>query len=112
MSPHRIAVIGLGAISLRSHLPVIAGHPAFEIVASAEPRTVAAPACGRQYRDHREMLAAEPTIEAVAICTPPGVRGQIALDAIAAGKHVMLEKPPPPRPASCAASGWRPSAPG
>jgi D-galactose 1-dehydrogenase len=94
MSPHRIAVIGLGAISFRAHLPVIAGHPAFEIVASAEPRTVATSAGGRQYRDHREMLAAEPSIEAVAICTPPGVRGQIALDAIAAGKHVMLEKPP------------------
>jgi predicted dehydrogenase len=94
MSPHRIAVIGLGAISLRAHLPVIAAHPGFEIVASAEPRPVVVPAGGRLYHDHRAMLAAEPTIEAVAICTPPDVRGAIALDAIAAGKHVMLEKPP------------------
>jgi D-galactose 1-dehydrogenase len=30
----------------------------------------------------------------VAICTPPDVRCAIALDAIAAGKHVLLEKPP------------------
>ena len=94
MAVHRIAVIGLGAISFRAHLPVIAGHPEFEILASSDPRPVAAPAGGRLYRDHREMLAAEPEIEAVAICTPPAVRCRVALDAIAAGKHVMLEKPP------------------
>jgi D-galactose 1-dehydrogenase len=94
MSPHRIAVIGLGAISFRAHLPVIAGHPGFEIVASADPRPAATSIGGRQYRDWREMLAAEPAIEAVAICTPPDVRCRIALDAIAAGKHVLLEKPP------------------
>jgi len=94
MSCHRIAVIGLGAISLRAHLPVIAGHPGFEIVASADPHPLATSIAGKQYGDYREMLAAEPTIEAVAICTPPDVRCRIALDAIAAGKHVLLEKPP------------------
>jgi D-galactose 1-dehydrogenase len=40
------------------------------------------------------MLAQEPAIEAVAVCTPPGISGRIALDAIAMGKHVLLEKPP------------------
>jgi D-galactose 1-dehydrogenase len=94
MPPLRIAVIGLGAISLKSHLPVIAANPGFEIVASADPRPVATAIGGRQYRDHREMLAAEPGIEAVAICTPPDQRCRVALDAIAAGKHVLLEKPP------------------
>jgi D-galactose 1-dehydrogenase len=94
MPPCRIAVIGLGEIGLKRHLPVIAAHPAFEIVASAKRHPVATPIGGRQYRDYREMLACEPTIEAVAICTPPDVRCAIALDAIAAGKHVLLEKPP------------------
>jgi len=94
MSPIRIAVIGLGAISLKSHLPVIAGNPGFEIVAGADPRPVATEIGGTQYRDYREMLAAKPAIEAVAICTPPDVRYRIAMDAIAAGKHVLLEKPP------------------
>ena len=32
--------------------------------------------------------------EVVAICTLPDVRCRIALDVIAAGKHVLLEKPP------------------
>jgi D-galactose 1-dehydrogenase len=94
MSPYRIAVIGLGEIGLKRHLPVIAAHPDFEIVASAKRHPVATDIGGRQYRDYREMLASEPAIEAVAICTPPDVRCRIALDAIAAGKHVLLEKPP------------------
>jgi len=96
MAPIRIAVIGLGAISFRAHLPVIAANPDFEIVASADPHPVTTAIAGRQYRDYREMLAAEHGIEAVAICTPPDVRCRIALDAIAAGKHVLLEKPPFP----------------
>jgi D-galactose 1-dehydrogenase len=96
MAPIHIAVIGLGAISFRAHLPSIAAHPDFEIVASADPRPVATEIAGRQYRDYREMLATERGIEAVAICTPPDVRCRIALDAIAAGKHVLLEKPPFP----------------
>jgi D-galactose 1-dehydrogenase len=94
MPRHRIAVIGLGVIALKQHLPVIAANPNFEIVASANRRPVATTKCGRQYRDYREMLASEPTIEAVAICTPPDVRCRIALDVIAAGKHVLLEKTP------------------
>jgi len=94
MPPCRIAVIGLGEIGLNRHLPVIAAHPGFEIVASAKRHPVATAIGGKQYRDYREMLAAEPAIEAVAICTPPDVRCAIALDAIAAGKHVLLEKPP------------------
>jgi D-galactose 1-dehydrogenase len=40
------------------------------------------------------MLAKEPSIQTVVICTPPDIRWRIALDAIAAGKHVLLEKPP------------------
>jgi len=91
-----MAVIGLGAISFRAHLPSIAANPDFEIVASADPRPAATGIGGRQYRDHREMLAVERGIDAVAICTPPDVRCRVALDAIAAGKHVLLEKPPFP----------------
>lgn len=94
MPPCRIAVIGLGEIGLKRHLPVIAAHPGFQIVASAKRHPVATDIGGRQYRDYRDMLADEPAIEAVAICTPPEGRSAIALNAIAAGKHVLLEKPP------------------
>ena len=43
--------------------------------------------------DHRALLA-DPGIDAVAICTPPAARFAIARDALRAGKHVLLEKPP------------------
>jgi predicted dehydrogenase len=35
-----------------------------------------------------------PGLDAVAVCTPPGVRHRVARDALEAGKHVLLEKPP------------------
>jgi D-galactose 1-dehydrogenase len=40
------------------------------------------------------MLAAHPEVAAVAICTPPRFRAAAAGVAIAAGRHVLLEKPP------------------
>ena len=44
------------------------------------------------YGDHAEMLrSAQPEI--VAITTPSGTHARIALDAIAAGAHVLVEKP-------------------
>ena len=41
-----------------------------------------------------ELLRDGPPIDAVALCTPPQVRHAQAAMALAAGKHVMLEKPP------------------
>ena len=41
-----------------------------------------------------ELLRNGPEIDAVAVCTPPQVRRAQAATALAAGKHVMLEKPP------------------
>ncbi|MEU1290618.1 Gfo/Idh/MocA family oxidoreductase [Kitasatospora sp. NPDC005856] len=39
-------------------------------------------------------LLADPRIGLVALCVPPGGRAQLALEALAAGKAVLLEKPP------------------
>lgn len=36
----------------------------------------------------------DPNIDAVALCIPPGCRSELALEALRAGKSVMLEKPP------------------
>jgi D-galactose 1-dehydrogenase len=41
-----------------------------------------------------ELLRNGPPVDAVALCTPPQVRRDLAAMALAAGKHVMLEKPP------------------
>lgn len=42
-----------------------------------------------EYQD----ILADPTIEAVTIATESGYHGKIALDALRAGKHVLIEKP-------------------
>ena len=46
----------------------------------------------KTYVDYKEMLA-DPEIDAVSICVPNNMHAPIAIDALNAGKHVMLEKP-------------------
>ena len=55
---------------------------------------------GRGYLDHRDLLA-DREVEAVVIATPHHLHVDIALDAMAAGKPVMLEKPMAPDVAGC-----------
>jgi D-galactose 1-dehydrogenase len=90
--PWRIGIVGFGKIAQDQHLPVIRGDPAFELAGVVSPRSPAPPgvAC---FPDHHALLAGC-ELDAVAICTPPGPRHAIARDCLAAGKHVLLEKPP------------------
>jgi D-galactose 1-dehydrogenase len=93
MSKHRIGVIGLGKIAQDQHLPVIAKSPAFELAAVASQRGLTA-AGALAFRDHAALLRDTPDLDAVAVCTPPQARHAIAREALLAGKHAMLEKPP------------------
>ncbi|HET8995523.1 MAG TPA: Gfo/Idh/MocA family oxidoreductase [Acetobacteraceae bacterium] len=93
MARHRIGVIGLGKIAQDQHLPVIAASEVFELVAVCSQRGLGAPGA-QAFRDPIEMLNADLALDAVVICTPPQARHAIARAALAAGKHVMLEKPP------------------
>lgn len=90
MSLMRIGVVGMGKIARDQHLPAIAGNPHFELAATVERS--GAPS-NLNFTDYREMLQSA-DISAVAITTPPGPRYAIARDALKAGKHVLLEKPP------------------
>ncbi|WP_342118572.1 Gfo/Idh/MocA family protein [Pseudoduganella sp. OTU4001] len=88
----KIGLVGLGKIAVDQHIPAIRNNPRLELVAGCSPRSEVE---GLDvYRSLDEMLQAHPEIEAVAICTPPQVRQAIAEAAIAAGRHVFLEKPP------------------
>ncbi|KAA2241040.1 Gfo/Idh/MocA family protein [Salinarimonas soli] len=93
MRAHRIGIVGYGKIAQDQHVPVIKGGDAFVLVAVSSTRGAGPPGLDRIFRDYRDMLAMG-DLDAVAICTPPNVRHAIARDALAAGKHVMLEKPP------------------
>jgi D-galactose 1-dehydrogenase len=92
MARIRIAVIGVGKIAQDQHLPVIAKNADYELVGVVSQRGV--PAKGVPTFATPAELYAATAVDAVAICTPPHVRHAIAREALDAGKHVMLEKPP------------------
>ncbi|WP_457355576.1 Gfo/Idh/MocA family protein [Sphingomonas sp. UYP23] len=90
--PLRLGIVGVGKIARDQHLPAIAASPDFTLVAAASRN---ATLDGYHHFDTIEaMLVDGADLDAVSICTPPGGRDHIARAAIAAGKHVMIEKPP------------------
>ena len=91
--PIRIAIIGYGKIARDQHVPSIAANPRFELVAVASRNQRSEDVAS--FSDHRQMIEQMAgRIDAVALCTPPTARLGIARDSLAAGLHVLLEKPP------------------
>ncbi len=91
MRGYRIGIIGAGEIAMKRHVPTILAHAGFDLVATAGPDRPKPGLEVPHFLDYRDMLG---EVDAVAICTPPSVRAAIALEVIAAGRHVLLEKPP------------------
>jgi len=92
VSSINLAIVGVGKIVRDQHLPAVAGNPDFRLVAAASRN-------GRvegidNFGSIEEMLEGAPSVQAVALCMPPQYRYAAAVKAIAAGKHVFLEKPP------------------
>ncbi|WP_313804815.1 Gfo/Idh/MocA family oxidoreductase [Sphingobium sp.] len=88
----RAGLVGLGKIARDQHLPAIDRTEGIELVAVASRNAQGAGVSN--YHDLGAMLAGEPDLDAVILCQPPQVRYQAARQAILAGKHVFLEKPP------------------
>jgi D-galactose 1-dehydrogenase len=95
LAKQKIAIIGVGKIAVDQHLPVIDKSKDFEVAATVSGR-------GVKHRDlpvfktAAEFYKAMPEVKLVAICTPPGVRHAYVREAIDAGRHVLMEKPPTP----------------
>ncbi|WP_128253389.1 Gfo/Idh/MocA family protein [Falsirhodobacter deserti] len=87
----KLALVGLGKIARDQHLPAIAETEGLELaaIASRHDRHPDLPS----FTGLHDLLAAQ-AVEAVTLCTPPQGRYALAKSALAAGKHVMLEKPP------------------
>src|SRR5262245_23663912 len=92
MPPIRIAIVGVGKIARDQHVPSIAANPNFELVATASRHGRIDGVEG--FPDIETLLAKVEGLDALALCMPPGPRHAAALKALAAGKHVLLEKPP------------------
>lgn len=88
----RVAIVGLGKIANDQHIPAILASDAFDFVAGAS-REGSYPGIA-MFKNIDELLAADVRFDAVAMCQPPQVRFDAAAQAIRAGKHVLLEKPP------------------
>ncbi len=96
--PLRIGFVGCGRVTAELHLPALAHVDGVEAVALADPDT----ACARRVagafgidRVHPDAatLAADPSVDLVAVCSPPRHHAEGALAALAAGRHVFVEKP-------------------
>lgn len=98
MSTLRVALIGCGGITLQNHLPGFALCPETQITAlcDSDPATLerARQQTGVAVVSTRfEEIVARDDVDAVVIATPNVTHAPIAHAAIAAGKHVLCEKP-------------------
>lgn len=94
--PLGVAVAGLG-FGAAVHLPALDANPDLKAVALWHPRKERLDQVGEDtglkgYVDFDALLE-DPKIQAVIIATPPGPRYELAQRALAAGKHLLLEKP-------------------
>ncbi|MBI5420540.1 MAG: bi-domain-containing oxidoreductase [Deltaproteobacteria bacterium] len=95
----RLALVGAGGFARGTHLPnVQALSDRFQLQAVASRTGTNAAAVARQFgaayssTDYRELLA-DPAVEAVLIATRHRLHAPLALEAMRAGKHVLVEKP-------------------
>ena len=92
----RVGVIGAGVGAL--HLAAYKQIPEVEIVALAGldddrvKRVAAEYGVPQTYREYEQMLAA-PNVDAVSVCLPNHLHMPVAIAALEAGKHVIVEKP-------------------
>jgi predicted dehydrogenase len=95
-APVRVAVIGVGLMGSR-WAQALAQHPGARVSVVSDARhevgrTLANEVSARFVADPRE-AAADPDVDAVAVCTPEHLHVEPALTALEAGKTVMVEKP-------------------
>lgn len=98
MTTIRIGYVGCGFMAQRVHIPNFLSTAGCQLLGLAEVRqelgkqVQARFGIPRLYRDHRAMLE-DAEIDAVAVSAAFALQGEIARDALWAGKDVFMEKP-------------------
>jgi scyllo-inositol 2-dehydrogenase (NADP+) len=91
----QVAIIGYGYATATFHAPLVLGVPGLELVAisSSDPGKVHAAHPGLCVMESPEALLSRPDIELIVIPTPNATHYPLARRALAAGKHVVVDKP-------------------
>jgi len=94
----RAGIIGCGEVSCAKHLPVFGRIAGVTVTAVCDLDAGRAAAAARRFgiphlSPSAEKLVARDDVDVVAVLTPPASHAALALVAIAAGKHVYVEKP-------------------
>lgn len=101
MEKLKLGIVGTGGICNHKHLPSLAKvADKVEVVALCDLDEEKAVQTAKEhgltnakiYTDYKEMLKDE-SIDVIHVCTPNVAHCQITVDAFAAGKHVLCEKP-------------------
>jgi D-galactose 1-dehydrogenase len=88
---HDVILVGVGKIARDQHLPAIAANPDFRLVAAVSRHGTVEGV--KNFTDFDDFLQNGPE-GALALCTPPAVRTEMVLKAVAAGRDLLIEKPP------------------
>ncbi len=95
----RVGLIGAGRIAGFVHVPSLRLLPDLcEVTAVASRDAAKAKSFAEQWgiprvHDTWESLVGDPELDAVVVCPPSDLNGVVAAAAVAAGKHVLCEKP-------------------
>lgn len=93
-----VAVVGAGLIAEHVHLPRLASRPDVHLATVVDTDSERAERVAGKFgveatSRHISDVLNDSSIDVVDFCTPPTLHHTQLLDAIAAGKHVLMEKP-------------------
>lgn len=99
MQPLRVGLVGCGEVTQILHLPSLALLPEqFTVTALCDVSGQVLQAVGdlwrvpNRFKDYNELVS-QADVDVVLVANPDAYHAEVALAAIAAGKHVLIEKP-------------------
>lgn len=107
MDQLRVGIVGCGEVAQIIHLPCLSRLPElFRVTALCDVSQTVLDGVGAQWNVqkrylHYADLVDDPNVDVVLVANPNGYHAQVTLAAMAAGKHVLVEKPAAMNLAEC-----------
>ena len=97
-APVRVGLIGCGRVAQERHLPALESLSSAKVVAVADIDANRLEMVANRFQVVRRAtdfrtLVDDPDIDALAVCVPAQRHVVVAIAALAAGKHLLIEKP-------------------